>query len=154
MVSSGYMSVELFNELGSKRLLIHRLVANAFIPNPNNYSQVNHKDENKANNDVSNLEWCTPKYNMNYGNSAKTRSSKIDYTKLHERLKHQYGKNNPIAKAVSQFDKEMNFIIRFDCIADAERELKIKRSQSHIVDCCKLRRLTSNGYVWRYEKEE
>ena len=46
---------------------MHRLVANAFIPNPNNLPQINHKDENSKNNNVKNLEWCTQKYNNNYG---------------------------------------------------------------------------------------
>lgn len=59
----GYKSVM----IGGKSRTVHRLVAVAFIPNPNNYPQINHKDENKANNCVENLEWCTPKYNINYG---------------------------------------------------------------------------------------
>ena len=50
---------------------IHRLLAEAFIPNPNNYPQINHKDENKKNNSLNNLEWCTCKYNINYGTRTK-----------------------------------------------------------------------------------
>ncbi|MEE6721116.1 NUMOD4 domain-containing protein [Limosilactobacillus reuteri] len=56
-----------------KTVKIHRLVANAFIPNPNNLPMINHKDENKLNNNVNNLEWCTPKYNTNYGSSITKR---------------------------------------------------------------------------------
>lgn len=62
-----YKTVELFNNGIGKRKLVHRLVAENFIANLNNYNQVNHKDENKFNNHATNLEWCTSKYNMNYG---------------------------------------------------------------------------------------
>ena len=63
----GYKMVWLYNEHGRKCAFVHRLVAATFIPNPNGYSQINHKDENPANNSKENLEWCTPKYNCNYG---------------------------------------------------------------------------------------
>ena len=66
--SSGYNSVMLYNhEHQSKRIMVHLLVARTFIPNPENLPEVNHKDENKHNNIISNLEWCTRKYNVNYG---------------------------------------------------------------------------------------
>lgn len=60
----GYVHVILFNQNKRKTIRIHRLVAEMFIPNPNNYPQVNHKDEDKQNNKVDNLEWCTNKYNF------------------------------------------------------------------------------------------
>ena len=63
----GYILVFLYKECKPKGYSVHRLVAEAFIPNPNNLPQVNHKDENKANNCVWNLEWCTREYNRNYG---------------------------------------------------------------------------------------
>lgn len=63
----GYCSVALSKDGKIKRYKIHRLVAQAFIPNPEGLPQVNHKDENKTNNNVDNLEWCTSKYNINYG---------------------------------------------------------------------------------------
>lgn len=66
-VKKGYCLVYLYNENGRKCFLIHRLVATAFIPNPNNLPEVNHKDENPSNNNVENLEWCSPTYNCNYG---------------------------------------------------------------------------------------
>ena len=74
--SNGYASVELFNEKGSKRLLVHILVADAYIPNPDNLPCVNHKDEVCSNNNAENLEWCTHKYNSNYG-TCKEKIKKI-----------------------------------------------------------------------------
>ena len=67
----GYKRVNLYKNKKSTRVLVHRLVAEAFLNNPNNYPLINHKDENPSNNKVENLEWCTYKYNNNYGNRAK-----------------------------------------------------------------------------------
>lgn len=73
----GYLYVELSKQGYSKKYRVHRLVAEAFIDNPNKLPQVNHKDENKHNNNASNLEWCTAKYNSSYG----TRSKRANITK-------------------------------------------------------------------------
>ena len=76
--SSGYLYVGLRNHIKTqKNFLIHRLVAQAFLPNPNNYPVINHKDENKLNNNVNNLEFCTQKYNLNYGNHYERISNKL-----------------------------------------------------------------------------
>lgn len=64
---NGYKYVNLCKNNKIKTFRIHRLVAEMFIKNPNGLTQINHKDENKLNNRVDNLEWCTPKYNVNYG---------------------------------------------------------------------------------------
>lgn len=66
--TNGYLSACLWKNNKQKKILMHRLVATHFIKNPNNYSDVNHLDENKENNNVDNLEWCSHLYNMNYGN--------------------------------------------------------------------------------------
>ena len=73
----GYLYVCLTNNKTKKTYLSHRLVALTYIPNPNNYPQVNHKDENKQNNHISNLEWCTNKYNCNYGTKKERLSKKL-----------------------------------------------------------------------------
>lgn len=63
----GYLMIVLHKDHKAFSRLVHRMVAEAFIPNPNNYPQVNHKDEDKTNNNVENLEWCSCEYNNNYG---------------------------------------------------------------------------------------
>ena len=94
---------------------INRLVALAFIPNPNNYPTVNHKDENPSNNYFENLEWCTNKYNVNYGTGINRRSQK---QKNKSRIKMQRGNHSQAIKA-----KYQNIV--FDCIKDLADYLKI-----------------------------
>lgn len=70
----GYLILSLWKNCKPKSCRVHRLVAEAFLPNPNNLPQVNHKDENKTNNNVENLEWCDNEYNNNYGTINERRS--------------------------------------------------------------------------------
>lgn len=72
----GYCCIGLYKNNKFKSFLVHRLVAMAFIQNPNKFPIINHKDENKANNHVDNLEWCTHKYNTNYGTGIKRKNEK------------------------------------------------------------------------------
>lgn len=133
-----YPNGYLFAMLGRKSKLVHRLVAQAFIPNPSNLPQVNHKDENIENNTVENLEWCTSKYNANYG----TRNERC-----HE-------SNRKSFKPVYQIDKDSGMVIRWwDCINDASKSLGI--DDSHIIRVCKRlkRNATAGGFVWRYADE-
>ena len=74
--SNGYPYVNLYKDAVPHHASVHRLVAMAFVSNPNNYTTVNHIDENKANNNADNLEWCTEKYNTNYGNGIKRKVEK------------------------------------------------------------------------------
>lgn len=78
----GYYRIRLVINGIRKGFLIHRLVATAFVPNPNNYPMVNHKDERGLNNVPDNLEWCDQKYNMNYGTIKQRNSKKMVNNKL------------------------------------------------------------------------
>lgn len=123
--------LELFciNMENKKNYLVHRLVASAFLPNPNNYPIINHKDENPQNARVENLEWCDSKYNNNYGTH-----------------------NEKVAKSCSipilQFSLDGKFIRKWNSTKDAGRELDIDRGS--ITKCCKGKRKTAGGYKWGY----
>lgn len=84
MITGGYFVVQLSKKGKSRNWLVHRLVAEAFIDNPNKLPEINHKDENKANNAVSNLEWCTHEYNMNYNNLGKRAKIKKELNELYK----------------------------------------------------------------------
>lgn len=127
---AGYSCVN----LSQKTYKIHRLVAISFIPNPNNYPCVNHKDENKNNNNIDNLEWCTYRYNNNYG----TRNTRIS-------------QNTRRKRKIIQYDLFRNKIKEWDSISSAARYYNVKRCT--IGGCCAKRQHTSCGYIWRYADE-
>ncbi len=145
---NGYCTVELFKKGVSKRLLVHRLVAEAFLSNNEEFPQVNHIDENKLNNSADNLEWCTAKYNMNYGRGAKTRHDKIDYSsELRKRVARENGKKNAIP--IGQY-KNDELICIHENAHEANRKTGIDRA--HICDVANGKRETAGGYVWKYER--
>ena len=130
--NKGYYIVDLFKNNKRNQLLVHRLVAQTFIPNLNKLPCVNHKDENKLNNDVNNLEWCSQKYNMNYGSCPK-----------------RIGEKN--SKRIVAIDKYGNKI-EFKSSMEAYRKLNI--SSGNIYDCLyhKRNRKTAGGYIWEFVK--
>lgn len=127
--SDGYKRVMLYKNKTIKRLSVHRLVAQAFIENPNNYSCVNHKDENNQNNVVSNLEWCTYKYNNNFG----TRNARIV---------------KALSKQVYQYSKDGELIAVWESTNEAGRN---GYNQGSVVSCCNGKLKTHKGYIWSYE---
>lgn len=131
----GYLYVNLCSGGVRKVYLVHRLVAIMFIPNPLNLPQVNHKDENKKNNSVENLEWCNAKYNNNYGTGIERCSKK--------RL------NLPsLSKKVGQYDINNNLIQVFPSLSEAARY--IHKKKRHIWGCCLGESKTAYGYKWKY----
>lgn len=92
----GHQKVFLYVSGKRKTMFVHRLVAIAFLPNPNNYPAINHKDENPRNNSLDNLEWCTYKYNNNYGNHGKRISMSKTGMKYN---KNNYGKEEENKRA-------------------------------------------------------
>lgn len=126
----GYYTVHICEEKHPK---VHRLVAEAFIPNPDNLPEVNHKDENGHNNCVDNLEWCTSRYNNNYG----TRNERIA---------------KALSKPVIQYTLDGKFIKEWASTREIGRQLGVYHS--NIVSCCNGKRKQFNGYIWRYKQPE
>lgn len=136
-VSSGYLQVGLCKDGKLVRKYIHRLVAEAFIPNPNNYEQVNHKDEDKSSNIVLNLEWCDSKYNNNYG----TRNQRSAEKQINDPKR---------SKKVDQIDKVSGEVIRkWESTMECDRN---GFNQGAVAACCNGLRKTHKGYIWRYIK--
>ena len=134
--ASGYKQVGICKNGKYYVKRVHRLVAQAFIPNPNNYPIINHKDEVRTNNKVSNLEWCTVEYNNNYG----TRNIKGSITKT----------NGLRCKKVAQLDKKGNLIKIWISSADAGRH---GYNQSDVSACCYGLKEQHKGYFWMYYSE-
>ena len=129
--SHGYLFVALGKN--AKHRSVHRLVASAFIQNPNNFPDVNHKDENKSNNVYTNLEWCNHSYNALYGTCQ-------------ERLR-KY-KNRP----VYMIDKDSGEIInRFDSMKIAMEKTGVHKET--ISQICRGKGKTGGGYIWRYAEK-
>ena len=145
--NSQYYVVNLYNDEGKAcRPLVHRLVALTYLPNPNNLPQVNHKDENKFNNNVDNLEWCSISYNLTYG----TRLSRVQKATL--------GKPKPREKQLGliQIHPTDNIVI------DVFKGAKYAAEAIHMASITQIRdvanhkqyRHTAGGYRWEYIEYE
>ncbi len=124
----GYPSVTLCHDGKRKNMTVHRLVAEAFLPNPNNLPEVNHLDEDKTNNTVPNLEWTTKKANINYGTRTQRANEK----------KH---------KRVIQYELTGEIVRVWDSLKEAEKH---GFHHSAISACCRGKRAAHLGYAWGY----
>lgn len=130
----GYLFVRLATMVNGKinKEYVHRVIATAFITNPNNLPQINHKDENRTNNHVDNLEWCDAKYNMNYNGKA-YRTAECHRTK------------------VAQYTLNGEYITTYPIMTIAAISIgKTSRFASNISACCKGTVKSSHGYIWKY----
>lgn len=137
---NGYYVVCLSKDKKTKNYYIHRLVAQAFISNPQNYKEVNHKDGNKQNNNVDNLEWCSRKQNIDHALKNGLRIMPKGEQVYNARKVYQYALDGKLIKI-------------WKCVADIAREFNI--SASNIICCClnKPKYKTSHGYIWKYEED-
>lgn len=136
-----YTMISLYKDGKEKTKLVHRLVAQAFIPNPNNLLQVNHIDEDKNNNNATNLEWCSNLYNRRYGTGYQRSVENHDYKKI--------GLKN--SKRVKQYDLNSNFIKEHLGVMIASRETGI--NESGIRRVCYKKAKSAGGFRWEYCNE-
>jgi uncharacterized protein YrrD len=123
---NGYLTILLKKNGKYKNHKVHRLVAVAFIPNNANLPQINHRDEDKTNNRVDNLEWCTPQYNNTY-----------------------HGKHLAYRKRVVQLDDAGNIVAVFDSVGDAARAVGV--CESCVSTVLSGRRKKTGGYRWAFQ---
>ena len=128
---NGYIMIILCKKSMKKNILLHRLVAEAFIPNTDNLPQVNHKDEQKNNNVVSNLEWCDAKYNNSYGTKLNRYSLKR-------------------SKPVLQYDLQGNFIKEWASAMECGRN---GFQQGNIIRCCRGKYKQHKGFIWKFKND-
>ncbi len=140
--TTGYYSIRLRKNKKYKNFLIHRLIALLFIPNPNKYPIINHKDSNRLNNDIDNIEWCTHKQNT---------KAMIDQERNIAPWKDKKGKLNHRSKPVLQFDRDMNFIKEWENAMEIQRELGFLAG--NVSACCRGNKNYSYayGFIWKYK---
>ena len=152
----GYKIIGLWKNGKSTNFYIHQLVATHFLPNPNNLTEINHRDENKQNNRLENLEWCTHKYNVNYGTNIERRVKNTDWKKVTtKRISNTDFKAIAAKKDMFEIGKKISRPIKcletnkiYSGTREAERQTGIEHSS--ISKCCKGKLNTAGGYTWEY----
>lgn len=143
-LNNGYKQVSLYLNGEHFCFRVHRLVAIMFIPNPNNLPCVNHKDEDKTNNNVGNLEWCTEEYNVNYG----TGKQRMSETKKGRKNTKEHNEN--IAKANWKKVRCVETSQIFNSIEEANIWCGLQPKSGKIGECCRGQRKRAGGYTWEY----
>ena len=163
----GYLTVNLCKDSKMKTYKVHRLVATAFLDNPNNLPMINHKNEIKSDNHVDNLEWCDASYNANYGtrnqrvgekvaeklrgrNLSEEHKKKISERMRGRKLPEEQIKN--MSKPVFSVDRETGLIMWWASAMEAERITGIYHGS--IIRCCRGERKSAGGFYWLYADED
>lgn len=128
--TNGYLFVRLSKNGKVKNCNIHKLAAEAFIPNPDSLTEINHKDEDKYNNSIDNLEWCDHTYNITYG----TRNDRVA---------------DKLSKTVLQYTIDDKLVKEWPSIMEIERKLGFRRG--NISYCCQGKIKTAYGYKWKHK---
>ena len=136
---SGYYMVNLSVNNMHYPKQIHRLVAEAFIPNPDNKPQVDHINTIRTDNRVENLRWCTQQENTD---------NPLSKAKHKEYYSEHIGSNHHCARKIIQFTADNELLDVYDCIKDASEKLNVDRA--HISSCCSGKRKTAGGSRWKY----
>lgn len=144
----GYEVIELNHNGVSKRFPVHVLVAKAFLPNPNNYPEIDHIDTNRENNNISNLRWCTHSMNMN---NPITKEKIRNIPRIKGKENPLFEGKSPDAKAVIQYDMKNNIVAKYNSVHQAAR--KNDFSYSCIARVCRGERKTYKKFKWSYETE-
>lgn len=124
---NGYCRITLVKSKKKSEFYIHSLVAQTFISNPHNYKEINHINEIKDDNRVGNLEWCSHKYNLNYGN-----------------------RNKKYSKPIIQYNLNKNIIKEYDSATIASKITSINRNC--IIACCRGKQKTAGNFLWKYKE--
>ena len=131
--NKNYLAVHLCRNSKVWTASVHRLVASAFVPNPNSLPFINHKDENPRNNNIDNLEWCSPHYNNTYGGAR-------------ERQRLGMINNKKISKPILQYEPTGKYVATYPSTMEAWRQT----GTHHIPEVCNGKREMAGGYVWKY----
>ena len=126
-----YINIPLYKDKKEYRCQLHRLVLSSFKPETDTYEDVNHIDENKHNNRLDNLEWCTKTYNQSYGTAPERKRM-----------------SQPTRKEILQYDLDGNLIKKWNSVKEIRKT--IGYVEHCIIDCCKGRAAASYNYVWKY----
>lgn len=137
--SVGYYNITLHKDKKQKTYTVHRLIAEIFICNPYNKETINHKDGNKLNNCIDNLEWATRSENQLH-------AYKTGLQKPNKAMLNRKGISNPLSKKVLQYDLYGNFIKEYASVTEATQKTNI----NHIGDCCNGKFKRAGQYIWKW----